>query len=474
MNLKTNTGAKNSKAGLLMKSVLMLLLACIAIGSCKSDGVDVSELTSDCYISDVTLGQMKREVYYGEDKDSIGYVTFSAGSFRMTIDQRDSTITNLTPLPYGTKVDKVLVNVGHSGSLVYRCEDDEEDQLYSSKDSIDFTHPVIFTVYSNDGLSKRSYTMTLNVEKEDGSKFQWTKVDESTYLNADTARMMVVGADGALVMMGCTADGMMSCYRRQKADEQWSINAVQCAGGTAAMDLQTLTLSPAKDKLLMSTKDGSQLLESQDGVEWTSMESAGGKHLIGASNTRLYAIADSLLYSKADGEEWKQETTDADKTFTPLYNVHLLTIDQKGGYSRMVLVGYNNTEEADTAVVWSKSWRASDDAQTNRQLEVKAGWMSYPHERINRWMLPKMQPLFVFPYIGGIAAFGGKTSTLPSLSTVLYSPDFGLTWKTNAELLLDNKMSGAEGPLAATIDHDNFIWIVTRTDTWCGKLNRLD
>ena len=202
------------KTGLLLKAVLMLVVACIVAGSCKSDSLDDSELSSDCYISNVQLGQMKRKVVYG-DNDSIGYVSFSAASFQMTINQRDSSITNITPLPYGTQLHAVLVSVGHSGALVYRLPGDDEDRVYSSKDSIDCTGPVIFTVYASDGKSKRSYTMTLNVEKEDGSKLAWTADAEASTMYADTLRKVVACADGSLVMLGCTKDGLMSCYRRE-------------------------------------------------------------------------------------------------------------------------------------------------------------------------------------------------------------------------------------------------------------------
>lgn len=466
------------KTGLLLKAVLMLVVACIVAGSCKSDSLDDSELSSDCYISNVQLGQMKRKVVYG-DNDSIGYVSFSAASFQMTINQRDSSITNITPLPYGTQLHAVLVSVGHSGALVYRLPGDDEDRVYSSKDSIDCTGPVIFTVYASDGKSKRSYTMTLNVEKEDGSKLAWTADAEASTMYADTLRKVVACADGALVMLGCTKDGVMSCYRRSNTDKAWSTHVVQYtdgANGIADLDLQTLTLSPGKDKLLMSTKDGSQLLESNDGETWTNIEGAAGMHLLGASNARIYAVAEGIIYSKAEGEDWQQETTDADKTFTPMYNVSLLRFEQESGYTRLVMVGYNSAEATDTipAIVWSKAWRTNEKAEINQKLEAEAKWMSYPHEKINRWLLPRMQPLCVFPYVDGIVALGRKTNTEEAKSGMLYSPDYGLTWKSNAELILSDAMSTAEGTVTATVDADNHIWVVIGNDTWHGRLNRLN
>lgn len=473
MNLTAKHSAKTAKGGLLVKTILVALVACMTIGSCKSDDVDPSTLSADCYISNVTLGQMKRAIYYSEN-DSTGYVSFSASTFEMTVNQVTNTIENMTPLPYGTRTSAVLVNVGHSGVLQYSYQGDDEVYNYSSKDSIDCSKPVNFIVHSTDGTSKRTYTMKLNVEKEDGSKFIWTKVEDSDYLEADTVRKLIVGTDGAMLMLGCTKDGVVTRYTRKSGDEKWNDDPVQYVGA-GVMDLQSLTLSPSKDKLLMSTTDGEQMLESTDGLSWTIKETTDGKRLVGVSNTRLYAIADSLLYSKTEDGEWTLETTDTTKVFTPVRNVQLLTFEQKSGQTRLVLVGYSDTQQADTAaIVWSKAWRTTNDAKKNMQLEQTAKWMSYPHEKINRWTLPKMQPLFIVKYLDGMVAFGGSTATQPALSAMLYSPDYGLTWKKNAELLLDDKLKGASGALAATVDDDNFIWVVTGNETWSGRLNRLN
>lgn len=474
MSLRKNIDALNLKNGLLSKALLMLLTVCVVMGSCKSDDDKTEDVNSDCYISSVSLGQMKRAISYGEDGDSVGYVTFSAGLIPMIIDQRNNTIHNSIPLPHGAQLDGVKVKVGHSGMLTYRCQDGDE-LPYSSEESIDCTKPVTFTVYSSDGLCQRSYTMVLDVDKHDGTKFVWTKVEESDYLKADTIRKMVVGCDSALVMLGCTKYGNVSRYMRGKTDSVWTIDPVQYAEGehgAADLDLQTLTLSPEGDKFLMNTLDGAQLLESVDGLNWTGKEPAEGKRLVGSTSARVYAIADRVLYSKAEGEEWTQEVTDAQMDFTPTSDVHLVQIKHENEYTRLVLIGYANDESDDPAIVWEKQWRTNDKEEINKQLEVKAKWMSYPYERTNRWLLPRMQPIFIFPYASGIVAFGGKTSTLPSLSTMLYSPDYGLTWKTNADLMLHSKMSGAEGILASTVDRENFIWLMIGAETWCGRLNR--
>lgn len=472
MNEKTNIESANRRFGLLSKALMLLLVACVVMVSCKNDDDEVVEINDQCYISSVKLGQMKRIVTLGENADSTGEVTFTAGTIPMIVDQRANMVQNSIPLPQGSVLGEVSVSVEFKGVLTYSIQGGEEI-AYASDKPIDCTNPVTFIVRSTDGTSSRRYTLKLTVDKQGGTRFVWTQLETNANLLKDTVRRVVVGTDGSLVMLGCQADGMMSRYTRTRNGDIWSREDVMYAGGngTADIDLQTLTLSPAKDKLLMSTKDGSQLLESTDGISWTEKEAAGGKRLVGSTSARIYAFADGLLYSKAEGEEWKTEVTDAQKDFTPLHNVHLLEVKQDSYYTRLVLVGYASDSGSEPAIVWEKQWRTDDNQETNKQLEVKAKWMSYPHERTNRWLLPRMQPLFVMPYSGGIVAFGGQPGSQPALSKTFYTPDFGLTWKVNPDLTLHGSLSGAMDPLAATLDGENFIWVVTGNDTWCGRLN---
>lgn len=466
-------------------SLLLLLTALVCITSCKSDEVATVELSSDCYISHVSLGQVKRAMLGGSTGDSVYYVRFSAAGYTMTINQHfPETIENQTPLPYNTQTDAILLNIQFKGTLVYQYEGDETVYPYSSSDSIDCSRPVIFTVYSSDGSSKRDYKMTINVYQEDAEAFPWQKVCESELLMPDTIRRAQL-LKGQLIMLGCyrneQQEDVMTCYRWDKENSTWTSETLTHAED---YDLQTLTLAPDSSSLLMSSKHGA-LLQSPDGLHWEQIGlPEEGLRLIGASERCLYSFKqDGQLYSlpihtlpgtATEPLTWKLELTDAAPGFTPLYQPHLLTFHQESGYTRLVLVGYGQDDEQAKGIVWSKAWRAIDNDQlVGSTTEDGSEWMSFTHTSDNHCLLPAMKPLFVMPYDNGIVAFGDSTATQPALSTMYFSPDYGLSWKPSLNLNIDKALSGTTDCLAAVKDQNEYIWIIAGQETWRGRLNRL-
>lgn len=469
MNVKTLTYA-----------LLLLIAGFACMTSCKSDEKQTVVLTSDCYISYVSLGQMKRAMLGGSTGDSLYYVSYSASGFNMTIDQRNLTIENHTPLPYNTKLDGVLINVTFTGTLIYQYEGDDTVYPYSSRDSIDCTRPVIFSVYSSDGSSKRSYKLKVNVYQQDPNDFPWKMVSESELLAPDTTRKAQV-LDNQLIMLGCQADGTMTRYLFDKTNNTWQSNVL---AGASDYDLQTLSCSSDGNSLLMTTKQGA-IIESTDGITWNQRGMAEeGLRLIGCSENSLYLFKqDHNLYSirycdlpqdAATALTLQPETTDADADFVPLHQPKLMTFHQESGYTRLVLVGYGEESELANGIVWSKAWRIPNEEGVEESfMEKGAHWMSFTHTPDNHWLLPSMQPLFVFPYTEGIIAFGGSTPTLPAFSGMLFSPDYGLTWKKSLTMSFDKQMSEATGCLAAALDDEQYLWIVTGQQTWRGRLNSL-
>ena len=114
-----------------MKKYMMLLLATIPfwVGSCISD----KEVVYDdyCYISEVKLGSIKREVHMLDSlgKDTVIKTSYTGNNYDMTINQRSLTIENKDSLLYGSLLHAVLVDITYVGSkLAYRIKEDEDSQ----------------------------------------------------------------------------------------------------------------------------------------------------------------------------------------------------------------------------------------------------------------------------------------------------------------------------------------------------------
>lgn len=442
-----------------------LLLALVTMTSCLSDQEE--EVGNDyCYISNVSLGSLKRTIYTTstQGEDSTYTVTLDASTFPMSIDLKKRVIENIDSLPYGTRTNAVLVNVTYRGIIAYRQDGDAEWFTYSSSDSINCSAPVEFVVFSTNGLGECHYTLKVNVHKQDGSRFEWNKQADCADLTQLQERKLAF-CNGKLVMMGKDANGNVLCATRTtQSNSAWSVTTVS---GMDNADINTLQ-AVGGSALLMNTSEGT-LMNSNDGINWTAMtETVAGLKLVGASTGCLYAIADGKLQSSNDnGATWNDEKTDSEGSLLPDGQVNMIQCSQENGYTRLVLMGNNANLTDQKTSVWSKAW----NGQTS---ESNAEWMYYNHTLENNALLSQMSPLFAYAYDKGIVAFGGASNDgqEKALSRMLYSPDFGVTW-SNAEYELPSELEGCQDAIASTIDGDNFIWIVAGKQTWCGRLNRM-
>lgn len=448
--------------------LLLALTVLATMSSCLSS--DDEEVISDeyCYISDFTIGNLKRTIYIKstEGKDSAYTVSFNGSLYPMSIDQRNLLIENKDSLPFGTRVNAVLATISFSGGLAYRVKGDEEWTAYNSKDSIDFGSPLEFLVFSNGGNSERHYTVKLNVHKQDGDKFNWNKMEDTDELRNLNPRKLVAH-NGKLYLLGKNAAGEVVCAARSaQIDDKWILCATT---HTEKADVNTLQIG-ADGTLYMSTEEG-VVLQSTNGASWDvlSSEAQEGCHLIGVSSTCLFALQQGVLKSSRDnGLSWQVETLDDDAKCLPNEQVSLIESVQSNGYTRLTLIGCKLASNDKKAEVWSKAWSVKGN-------EEEASWMYYPHTSDNKYLCPQMAPMFVLPYCDGLVAFGGKYADgqKEAMSGMLFSPDYGLTWNTSTNLTLPDELEGCDNPIAATVDEDNFLWIVTGEQTWRGRLNKL-
>lgn len=447
--------------------ILLILAAIMLLPSCV---VDNEEVTPDeyCYISSFRIGTLKRTIYTvnEEGEDSAYTVTFSGDLYPMSIDQRTLTIENRDSLPYGTRVKAALATIDYNGVLVYKEAEDEEWRSYSASDSIDFSAPVEFAVYSSSGNSKRTYKVKLNVHKQDGKRFVWNSLAESNEIEALTERKLIANNDN-LIMMGKTAMGAVVCATRPTdMTSNWTVSATTGAGMADVSSLQT----DLNGLMMMSTTTGA-ILQSENGIDWLPITDVkDGRKLVGYGYGYLFAITNGKLESSYNqGADWADENLDDEETRLPDSNCTLIQCLQSNGYQRLVLAGNNASATDKNVEVWSKAWIEP----ISYEPDVK--WMYYPHTADNKFLCPQMDPLFILPYNNGIIAFGGasRDGKSKAFESMLYSPDYGLTWKEDSELMLPSQLKGCTDLAAATVDHDNFIWIVAGKTTWRGRLNRL-
>lgn len=446
---------------------LTALFLPVLLVSCAEEE-ETYTLSNNCYISDVTLGYVRRTIHTvtHEGKDSTYTVTFDGKYYPMTVDQRNLLIYNEDSLPKNTRVSAILATINAEGYVMYRPAGNSEAEWvsYSATDSIDFSTPLSLVVTSSDGTARREYTLKVNVHRQDGDEFVWKKMPSADVLQG-MEQMKAVGMADRLLVLGHVDGEVRLASMVLPYGLEWTSHVVTGCEGADVASLQRLG-----DKLYMNT-NGGQVLCSTDGQDWETVGTAPVERLIAAGSNCLYAMGQGQILRSADGRDWIPETMDAGASWLPVQDIASVCYRQTNGNDRLLLMGNRDVElfAADTAtVVWGKYW--------NRfQMEENSGWMFFNASPDNRYLCPRLKDLSVIHYDNMLIACGGASidGKHAALDAFYISLDNGITWKTDETLMPPSELKGTGWPIVVSVDVDSFVWLICGTEVWRGRLNRL-
>lgn len=452
--------------------ILTALLATVLLSSCLKEDEEVT-LSDDCYISAFSLGNVRRtnHITGSKGQDSIFYTAFSAATIPMIINQRENTIENAIPLPYGSIMSKVLTNCSFEGILMHRPANTNTDWIaYDAKDSLDFTSPREFRVVSTDGSASRQYTVKISAYQEDPDATKWDSLSVNPALASCQTRRLVP-LNNTLTALVQLEDGTLKCFSRSATilESEWVEKTVENAGNALLESMQA-----DSDTLYMSTSDG-KILYSLSGNKWNEMMTGkDGLKLVGVSSKRLYAMVDGkLVSSPKDQEAWEDEELDDKASNLPTTNICALNISQANGNQRLFLTG--TTADGKSARLWSKVWIEPTIS------EKSACWSFYESNPAIKNTFPVLNQSCVIAYANSILLFGGKDKnkseeSSQALSCTYVSRDLGITWQTDSPIKFDDRMvaSASDAQLiTATTQDEKYIWILIDGQLWRGQLNKL-
>lgn len=453
--------------------LLALLMMPLVLGACSSNDEE-AVLSENCYISNVTLGTMKR-IIYGKTylgKDSIYTISFSGALYPMTINQRTLTIENHDPLPVNTQLHAVQMTVAFEGALVWRKANPTSDEemewtAFNASDSLDVSEPLHLRIVPLSGHGERIYTLKVNAYEQEPDSTQWDSLATSVELGAIRERKALIW-ENQLTVWGKVGDGKLVCLQHDRAiSGDWTQTET-----TGAENAVPSTIQKKGSALFMSTTDG-KLVTSVDGKAWTTMEglpATAGLTLVGTSDAYLYAIGGGKLL-RSNGSAWEEEKLDDEAANLPTGNFNCVFYTQKNGTPRIVIIG-SLDDTAPTATVWAKSWNAGHEADET--------WVYYTPNAADKYPCPMLENLCVVAYDDGLQALGGKSrdSRYAALDSIFHSSDHGITWKVyeNNDMDVDVNLKKAAQDaryITATVDEDQYLWIVVDDHVWRGRINRL-
>lgn len=456
-------------------SIVLLLASAVLCTSClNSDNEYVYD--DDAAITAFTLGNIN-QTFSCKTKDGLrdsSYVkSVDFSSVKMTIDHLGGRIFNADSLPLGCDITKVLATAStrNSGMVGIKNVDSDTTRVFNSTDSIDYTKERELIVYSNSTRSSHRYKVTLNVHKEDGDKFVWTKLSNNATevgISALKGMRMVALPNNQLVLAG--TDGTVTRLYTSADGSQWS----QTTPATLDADAYQNLMTDGENALFIS---GGYLYTTTDGKSWT-WTATTQKQLVAATTHHLFAYdaEGALNHSTDNGSTWTKEDIDAnDAAYLPRQNVSsaALALTTNSDSYRIIMQGSRDVtaHSTDTAnVVWAKVIDPNDNTQP---------WICYyGADSQAKYRLPRLAHLQMANSALGLVAFGGKglgACKKEAHKMFWNSTDKGLTWQEDTVVTVPTDFASSDDALAFTIDANNYVWLVcgNSAQVWRGRLNKL-
>lgn len=456
-------------------SIVLLLASAVLCTSClNSDNEYVYD--DDAAITAFTLGNIN-QTFSCKTKDGLrdsSYVkSVDFSSVKMTIDHLGGRIFNTDSLPLGCDITKVLATAStrNSGMVGIKNVDSDTTRVFNSTDSVDYTKERELIVYSNSTRSSHRYKVTLNVHKEDGDKFVWTKLSNNTTevgISALKGMRMVALPNNQLVLAG--TDGTVTRLYTSADGSQWS----QTTPATLDADAYQNLMTDGENALFIS---GGYLYTTTDGKSWT-WTATTQKQLVAATTHHLFAYdaEGALNHSTDNGSTWTKEDIDTnDAAYLPQQNVSsaALALTTNSDSYRLIMQGSRDVtaHSTDTAnVVWAKVIDPNDNTQP---------WICYyGADSQAKYRLPRLAHLQMANSALGLVAFGGKglgACKKEAHKIFWNSTDKGLTWQEDTVVTVPTDFASSDDALAFTIDANNYVWLVcgNSAQVWRGRLNKL-
>ena len=386
----------------------------------------------------------------------------SMTDFRFSVDHAAGLIYNSDSLPYATNTSKVIINITTAGVPSIYVDSTDTYEAFMSTDSIDFTSPRKFRVYSEDASYFKDYTVSINVHQVDPDRMVWGRYDAVENL----VPVRLVERDGMMYLFGYDADGNAAVATTSGAGvPQWNRSAV--TGLPATAGISNVQLFGGRFYVVC---DG-DVYASEDALSWSATATGvDATAIVGVSDddARMWVAGESGIYSSSDGAVFT--LSEALPEGFPLYGVSLAScpLSHNGNIIRYTLVGFADKEMEGGVTVWSR-------------LSTEKGWTCYDNVG-NSYTCPSLKGLSVVRYDNSLYAMGGAGKAagqdVAAFNSFFVSKDNGIVWKAQTSFIerLPEELKGYDAPFAVAVGVDNNMWIVSSGENggvWKGIINRL-
>lgn len=443
---------------------ILLCATIFSLSSCLENDTEEVEYTHDTAITAFSLGTLTRNYHSvttaGNDTTLTEDVTGS--DYKFYIDQVSRQIYNPDSLPTGTVTSAVLTTISSKNSAPVVWMDietgDTVKAYYSSSDSVDFSKPRKLRVYNNDYSAYATYTVTVNVHKEEADSFAWHALATEENKLAALSVLKAVECSQQMFVFGI-AGNQLKIYSSSVND-----------GKTWTEVTPNISLSNNTYKNVVAlgdyifVLDNGHILKSGDAQSWIPVCSDMSlMQLIGASEKYLYAYTTTgISVSKDEGATWQSETLDMAMSYLPTENVTLqsTSILSTKNAENMVLIGKRSSEYGDSiGTVWTKTLDYADNVGAQP-------WNFVEYNATKAYKAPLLSEFIVEKSDSGLVALGSNGNWYQC-------KDGGITWTVDSAMALPTEFVPSN-QYTFVRDSNKFYWVInTGTgNVWKGRYNR--
>lgn len=262
-----------------------LLATTAMVSSCNSDTLsDTSEVVYSS--TQVKSFKLKANTNILSSLDTVFF----------SIDLANAQIYNADSLPYGTRVNKLVVQISTDACSVIELNVPRKNQadsvinyITNSTDSIDFSNgPVRLHLVSFDGTAERDYTIRVNVHQMEPDSLYWNEMAKRnlpTEVSSPTVQK-TVQYQGKVVSIAGNGSNYDVAITDNPYNGSWNVEGV-----TFDFTPDVNTLTATDDALYMLATDGA-LYRSADGKQWEAT-SEQWHHIYGGYENKLLGVKEN-------------------------------------------------------------------------------------------------------------------------------------------------------------------------------------
>ncbi len=434
-----------------MRTKFLLIIACF---------VFVSVAVSSCLDSDT-------EYNFSSDATvhAFGLDTIHGKSYKFEIDQIQRLIFNRDSLPMDadTIIDSILIDTFSVYGYVTSGTPDTMLNISNAQNLLPAASGdgMTFRVFAPDNLTSRTYTLRINIHKEDPDSMSWTKMASVPAIEAAPQGLKAVTLNDNLLVYSSNSEVHIASTI-PSSGSTW-----QSHGVNLPEDVLLSSIINADEKLVANTLQG-EVYASNDGIRWERSETLSGNivQLLAFFPANDVSVTPAMISAVQKDEEGKLYFCSADISSSvwirgeevpedfPLQNISAALEKTSNGLNQIFLIGSSETE-SEHVTPW-----ASMDGLSWVSLYAESGYC------------PALSTPYIIGYNEGLYILGGD------MTRAYASHTGGIVWVETDDKFWFPEEFALNGP-SYTIAHDrnDYIWVIWggngTNEIWRGCLNKL-